>query len=521
MRSYGADPDLKVLLVVSGDLLFDDDLGGLVDHHLETAAEMTFATRRVNRASRFGVLEVDADGRVTRAREKPRVPDDEEHVVSAGIYCLSPRAVAAIPAGTTFDFAEHLTPLLLQQGATGADLWPARLLERRRDAGGTARSQPGRPPGPARHQEGRRPPHPCRRRQHVRERPGDGRPGRNLPRPQRPARAGQDRRRRDRHGLRGHGGSGDISRVGHLRSAGLEPRAGRSSSAMKVLVLASLYSPMTGGAETYIRLLAEGLAAQGHKVAVITDGSRLPGEQARETLGGVELIRLSDFAGELDREDKVRWRRMQYAVLEEIADRLPWVPDLLHVNSHETLVLGSMIALEYDVPLVASLHEQKPDLLAFGRGRCKLAYSTLPVDAYLAGSAFYHRRAVDFGAPEDRLTLIYHGVELPDLSPQARERGRRRFGVAEGVPLVVCAARLDPRKGQDDLVPAFARVREQVPEARLILAGRVADYPYAQRVRALIEEHAARGGSGCRRGPDRRRHARRDGGRGRRHAALA
>ena len=42
---------------------------------------------------------------------------------------------------------------------------------------------------------------------------------------------------------------------------------------MKVLVLASLYFPMTGGAETYIRLLAEGLAAQGHKVAVITDGA--------------------------------------------------------------------------------------------------------------------------------------------------------------------------------------------------------------------------------------------------------
>jgi NDP-sugar pyrophosphorylase family protein len=118
VRSYGADPDLKVLLVVSGDLLFDDDLDGLVEHHLGTAAELTFATRRVNRASRFGVLDVDGAGRVTKAREKPLVPDDEEHVVSAGIYCLSPRAVAAIPASTTFDFAEHLTPLLLRQGTT-------------------------------------------------------------------------------------------------------------------------------------------------------------------------------------------------------------------------------------------------------------------------------------------------------------------------------------------------------------------------------------------------------------------
>jgi NDP-sugar pyrophosphorylase family protein len=117
VRSYGADPDLRLLLVVSGDLLFDDDLGGLVDRHLATAAEMTFATRRVRRASRFGVLDIGQDGRVAGAREKPPVPDDEEHVVSAGIYCLSPRAVRAIPANTTFDFAADLAPLLLEQGA--------------------------------------------------------------------------------------------------------------------------------------------------------------------------------------------------------------------------------------------------------------------------------------------------------------------------------------------------------------------------------------------------------------------
>jgi NDP-sugar pyrophosphorylase family protein len=117
VRSYGADPGLRLLLVVSGDLLFDDDLSGLVDHHLATGAEMTFATRRVRRASRFGVLETAPDGRVVQTREKPPVPDDEEHLVSAGIYCLSPRAVRAIPANTTFDFAAHLAPLLLEQGA--------------------------------------------------------------------------------------------------------------------------------------------------------------------------------------------------------------------------------------------------------------------------------------------------------------------------------------------------------------------------------------------------------------------
>jgi glycosyltransferase involved in cell wall biosynthesis len=259
---------------------------------------------------------------------------------------------------------------------------------------------------------------------------------------------------------------------------------------MKVLMLAPLYTPLTGGAETYLRLLAEGLAAAGHEPAVATDGSWLPGEPSREVRAGVEVIRLHDFASELDSRDKVRWRRMQYAVLDELAGRLPWVPDLIHANSHETLLLGSMIALEHDLPLVASLHEQKPDLLAFGRGRCRLAYSVLPVDAYLAGSEFFRRRAVAFGAPEDRLHMIYHGVAMPELSPATRERGRRRLGVAAGVPLIVCPARIDPRKGQADLVLAFARVREQVPDARLVLAGRVADFATAAHVRQLIQEHA-------------------------------
>ena len=252
-------------------------------------------------------------------------------------------------------------------------------------------------------------------------------------------------------------------------------------------MLSSSYTPLTGGAETYMRLLAEGLVAQGHEATVVTDGSWLPAEPTSELMNGVELLRLNEFAGELDQRDKVRWRRMQYAVLDELADRLAGVPDLVHANSHETLLLASMIALEHDVPLVASLHEQNPDIEAYGRGRCRLAYDVLPVDAFLAGSDFYRKRAVAFGAPEDRLHLIYHGVEVPEPSFETRERGRLRFGVPHGVPLVVCPGRIYTRKGQVDLVAAFATVRAAVPGARLLLAGRVSDFAYAINLDALIE----------------------------------
>lgn len=116
VRLFGAVGEHDTLLVVSGDVVFDADLQGLVDAHRSSGAALTFGTRRVTRARRFGVLRTDASGAVVEAVEKPDVPDEEEHLVSAGIYCLSARGRRAIPSGRTFDFAAHLAPELLERG---------------------------------------------------------------------------------------------------------------------------------------------------------------------------------------------------------------------------------------------------------------------------------------------------------------------------------------------------------------------------------------------------------------------
>jgi len=105
-----------------------------------------------------------------------------------------------------------------------------------------------------------------------------------------------------------------------------------------------------------------------------------------------------------------------------------------------------MIALNTR-PLVASLHEQKPDLLAFGRGRASWPTAPCPLLPTWRAAAFDHRRAVAFVPRLDRLTLIYHGLNC-GLVSAARERGRRPAAVAEGVGRWSSRARLDPRKGQ-------------------------------------------------------------------------
>ncbi|GIG20600.1 mannose-1-phosphate guanylyltransferase [Cellulomonas chitinilytica] len=121
LRFFGADlADADVVLVVSGDALFDDPLDGLLATHLRTGAALTFAVTAVREASRFGVLEVDDDGLLVAAREKPDVPPDEEHLVSAGMYAVRPDALDVLPADGVVDFVADLVPGLVARGDTVA-----------------------------------------------------------------------------------------------------------------------------------------------------------------------------------------------------------------------------------------------------------------------------------------------------------------------------------------------------------------------------------------------------------------
>ncbi|WP_035849865.1 sugar phosphate nucleotidyltransferase [Kitasatospora azatica] len=105
------------VLVASGDVLVEHGFDGLLARHLGSGAPLTVAVTRRRRASRFGVLDLDGDGLVRGAREKPPVPDAEVHWVSAGVYCLTPELIRAFPEGVSYDYAAQLIPDLLSSGS--------------------------------------------------------------------------------------------------------------------------------------------------------------------------------------------------------------------------------------------------------------------------------------------------------------------------------------------------------------------------------------------------------------------
>lgn len=71
------------------------------------------------------------------------------------------------------------------------------------------------------------------------------------------------------------------------------------------------------------------------------------------------------------------------------------------------------------------------------------------------------------------LRILANGVDADRyaVSSLPGSEVRRRFQIPAGVPVVLSVGALKRRKGMDSLVRSFSRVREQIPEAHLVIAG--------------------------------------------------
>lgn len=78
---------------------------------------------------------------------------------------------------------------------------------------------------------------------------------------------------------------------------------------------------------------------------------------------------------------------------------------------------------------------------------------------------------VEHGVPAEKITVIHNGIS--DFQPDegARERIRRKWGFGTEHVVIGVASRLDPVKGLEYLVEAFAGISADYPAARLVLMG--------------------------------------------------
>ncbi|HSJ06241.1 MAG TPA: sugar phosphate nucleotidyltransferase, partial [Longimicrobiales bacterium] len=106
------------VIVISGDVLTDFDLGAAIRSHEERAAEATIALTSVENPLAFGIVILDqATGRIDRFLEKPTWGEVFSDTINTGIYILEPEALQRVPSATNVDFSKDLYPQMLREGA--------------------------------------------------------------------------------------------------------------------------------------------------------------------------------------------------------------------------------------------------------------------------------------------------------------------------------------------------------------------------------------------------------------------
>jgi len=124
------------LLILSGDQLYRMDFRRIINQHAETGADITVATIPVGRreAQSLGIMQIDAERRITRFVEKPKEPalldslklpvewytplgikgEGELFPASMGIYVFNRDIIRRLLDNTLTDFGKHVIPNAIQ-----------------------------------------------------------------------------------------------------------------------------------------------------------------------------------------------------------------------------------------------------------------------------------------------------------------------------------------------------------------------------------------------------------------------
>jgi glucose-1-phosphate adenylyltransferase len=124
------------LLILSGDALYRMDFRRIIEQHMETSADITVATIPVERreTQSLGIMQIDADRRITRFVEKPKDPalqdslklprewhatlgiqgEGELFLASMGIYVFNRDVIRRMLDNTMTDFGKHILPNAIQ-----------------------------------------------------------------------------------------------------------------------------------------------------------------------------------------------------------------------------------------------------------------------------------------------------------------------------------------------------------------------------------------------------------------------
>ncbi|CAM3118059.1 glucose-1-phosphate adenylyltransferase [Paenibacillus lupini] len=114
--------DPNYVLVISGDHIYKMDYDLMLQHHKKSGADITIAGIEVpwKEASRFGVMHVDDEDRITAFEEKPKTPTS--NIASMGVYIFTWSVLQKYlindesSRNSSHDFGKDIIPAMMRDG---------------------------------------------------------------------------------------------------------------------------------------------------------------------------------------------------------------------------------------------------------------------------------------------------------------------------------------------------------------------------------------------------------------------
>jgi len=239
---------------------------------------------------------------------------------------------------------------------------------------------------------------------------------------------------------------------------------------MRILFINSIQ--MFGGGEVWMLRTLRALQKRGHEVWLCCRPDTEIADRAADEGLSVKLI---SFRSDFDPVCILQlawfmWRQRIEVVL---------------TNMDKELRNGGIAARLAGVPAI--IPRRGSDYPLKNRWRYRFSYNVLATR--LMANSQATKQALLRNAPwleANRIEVIYNGIDLSSFLQSAKHDLRRELNIPPNAPLLGFVGQLDERKGIGVLLSAFDLILQQIPEARLVVAGLG---PLQEMIESEMREH--------------------------------
>jgi len=170
--------------------------------------------------------------------------------------------------------------------------------------------------------------------------------------------------------------------------------------------------------------------------------------------------------------------------------------DLLHVREPHGIKSALELKRELGIPVLVSFHTYTPLYYQYlyGRNVSKTAgdrwaeyclKNISEIDQIVTISKAVKDDYTQYGFPPEKMTVIYYGIDPNVFKPTESHFLHNRYRLPESTEIILAVSRLEPAKGQIELIRALPSIIKNRPNVHAVLLGGRAHYEEAYKQELL------------------------------------